>query len=363
MPAADMDHHLNRRQFLLASGAGLAGMVPPQAAAEPRDVIIDTDPGVDDAFALLLALRSPELRIRAVTVVAGNVPAPVGLGNALRMVEIGGRPDIPVALGAIKPLVRRLVLAYYAHGENGLGGLDFPEAKVKLVAEPATELIRRIVRQRPGQVSLITLGPLTNIALALRSDPELARMIPRLVLMGGSLSGGNVTPAAEFNIYVDPEAAHIVFHAGIPLVMVGLDVTRKAVLRDEHARALEAGQDAVSGAAARLARNGIERAQRLGWGPGPAMHDPLAVATFLDPTLVTLRPYFVDVETAGELTAGQTVAYRSGPVRGSAPPDGSPLSEVRSEAVQPNIEVAVDVDAARFFQMFVTRLSGKAASL
>ena len=150
-------------------------------------------------------MRSPELRIEGITAVAGNVPLTLTLPNALRMVEIAGRDDIPVAAGASGPLLRRLVTATYAHGENGLGGAVFPEPKRKPVAEPAAEFIRQIVRNYPGEITLLTIGPLTNIAAALDSDPELARMIRALVMMGGSLSGGNITPAAEFNIYVDPK--------------------------------------------------------------------------------------------------------------------------------------------------------------
>src|SRR5438874_9422829 len=222
---------VTRRQFVATSAAGLAataltpsfalgaaGMEQSSAAGANR-VIIDTDPGVDDALALLLAMRSPELKIEAITPVAGNVPLELTLPNALRMVEIAGRTDIPVAPGAKAPLMRRLVSAAYAHGENGLGGAVFPEPNLKPVTEPAAEFIRRIVRKYPNEVTLITIGPLTNIATALNADPELAGMIKNLVMMGGSLSGGNITPAAEFNIYVDPEAARIVFQSGIPITM------------------------------------------------------------------------------------------------------------------------------------------------
>src|SRR5450755_2023505 len=217
---------LTRRQFLTSSAAVLAtsGFAHPAnaiaaLAAEPSEpgtsdtrtgggpfrVIIDTDPGVDDALALLLAMRSPELKVEALTPVAGNVPLELTLPNALRLLEIAGRTDIPVAAGAKQPLKRQLVTATYAHGENGLGGVQFPEPATKPVAESAPDLIRRMFRQSPGQIHLIALGPLTNLALAFLSDPGLPRLIPSLTLMGGSLSGGNVSPAAEFNIYVDPE--------------------------------------------------------------------------------------------------------------------------------------------------------------
>src|SRR6266481_9204848 len=206
---------ITRREFVAATSAGLAlgGLAGSPLALRaqgndsvskgngsgPHRVMIDTDPGVDDAFALLLAMRSPELKIEGITPVAGNVPLELGLPNALRMVEIAGRTDIPVAPGAKAPLLRRLVTATYAHGENGLGGAVFPEPKTRPIAEPAAEFIRRIVRKYPGEVTLIPIGPLTNIATALKLDPELAGMVRGIVLMGGSLSGGNITPAAEFN--------------------------------------------------------------------------------------------------------------------------------------------------------------------
>src|ERR1051326_6059344 len=219
----------SRRQFLRRTASAVAGAAlapamrasgaPASQAAVPQRVIIDTDPGVDDALALLLAMRSPELKIEGITAVAGNVPLELTLPNALRMVKIAGRTELPVAAGARDPLVRRLVTAAYAHGENGLGGAVFPEPKTRPIPEPAAHFIRRLVRKYPGEVTLITIGPLTNVGVALRGDPELAGMVRGLVMMGGSLSGGNITPAAEFNVYVDPEAARIVFQSGIPITM------------------------------------------------------------------------------------------------------------------------------------------------
>ena len=383
---------MTRREFVTSSAAGVAlgGLVHsthaavlanqpgPQTGVGPFRVIIDTDPGVDDALALLLAMRSLELKIEAITAVAGNVPLELTLPNALRMVEIAGRTDIPVAAGAKAPLVRRLVTAAYAHGENGLGGTVFPEPKTKPVAEPAAELIRQIVRKYPKEVTLITIGPLTNIATALNADAELAGMIRGVVMMGGSLSGGNITPAAEFNIYVDPEAARIVFQSGIPITMVGLDVTRKTSLTDEHVRVLEAGQNQVSEAAAKIARNAIAHTRERGFVVGPNMHDSLAVAGFLDPSLLKWKEYYVDVETSGELTAGETVGYSptagdlrrrpemerqaalNMPIRGSAPTLASTkTSPVVRDKFVPNTNVAVDVDSARFFDLLIGRLAGK----
>src|ERR1700693_3170701 len=384
---------MTRRQFVASSSAALAasGFVPRAFAASstgagqtnqtmergPFRVIIDTDPGVDDALALLLAMRSPEVKIEAITAVAGNVPLELSLPNALRMVEISGRTDIPVAAGAKAPLQRRLVTATYAHGENGLGGAVFPEPTIKTVSQPAAELIRQVIRKYPGEVLLIPIGPMTNIATALDLDSELAGMIRGIVLMGGSLSGGNITPAAEFNIYVDPEAARIVFQSGIPITMVGLDATRKTSLTEEHVRVLEAAQNPVSQAAAKIGRNAINHNHEQGFLVGPNMHDSLAVAGFLDPSLLTLRDYYVDVETTGELTAGETLGYspssgdlRRKPgaekqgemnmsIRGSAPTlAGTRTSPVLRDKFIPNAKVAVDVDSPRFFDLLIGRLSG-----
>jgi len=383
---------MTRREFVTASAASLAlGGLPYGAQSQHLDqhrsdhepvrgpfrVIIDTDPGVDDALALLLAMQSPELKIEGITAVAGNVPLELTLPNALRMVEIARRDDIPVAAGAKGPLLRRLVTATYAHGENGLGGAIFPEPKRKPIPEPAANFIRQAVRRYPGEVTLITIGPLTNIATALNSDPELAGMVRALVMMGGSLSGGNITPAAEFNVYVDPEAARIVFQSGIPITMVGLDVTRKTSLTEDHVRVLEAAHTPVSEAAATIARNAIHHNRERGFLAGPNMHDSLAVAGFLDPSILQFQDYYVDVETTGELTAGETLGYspnagdlrrRPGmdkdaanlPIRGSAPTLASTrTSPVLRENFVPNAKVAVGVDSARFFELLIGRLSGK----
>ena len=386
--------NITRREFVTASVAGFAvgqlarapetlQVAEKRSDREPRRgpfrVIIDTDPGIDDALALLLAMRSPELKIEGITAVAGNVPLDLTLPNALRMVEIAGRDDIPVAAGAKGPLLRRLVTATYAHGENGLGGAVFPEPKRKPVSEPAAEFIRQTVRKYPGEVTLLTIGPLTNVAAALNSDPELARIVRALVMMGGSLSGGNITPAAEFNVYVDPEAARIMFQSGIPITMVGLDVTRKTSLTDEHVRVLEAAQNPMSQAAATIASNAINHNRERGFLVGPNMHDSLAVAGFLDPSILQFQDYYVDVETAGELTAGETLGYspntgdlrrRPGmekdsaamnmPIRGSAPTLASTrTSPVLRENFVPNAKVAVGVDSERFFELLIGRLSGK----
>jgi len=366
----------NRRDFLRASAVTFAAGVLPSslfpttknfattsaaAPSKPHRIILDTDPGVDDAVAIFLALRSPELHVEAVTPVCGNVPLSLTLPNALRLVEIAGRTDIPVAAGAATPLVRRLVTAKYAHGNNGLGGVDFPEPKLKPVSDTATELIRRIVRANPGEISIVAIGPLTNVATVLKSDPTIAPLIKSIVIMGGSLSGGNITPAAEFNFYVDPEAARIVFDSGIPLTMVGLDVTRKVIIREEQVRALEAAQTPVSQAAGKILRANLDRLNKTGNANGFAMHDPLTVAQLIEPSVVTLKDFFVEIETTGELTAGQSLGYAHGPVRRSPPLEtGQPAADCPEPEFKPNAKVAVEVDPDKFFRLLLARLTSPA---
>lgn len=323
-------------------------------------IIIDTDPGVDDAFALLLAMRSPELKVEAVTAVAGNVPLDVTLPNALRLVEIAGRTDIPVGAGASSPLIRELVTAAYAHGNNGLAGVDFPAPTLKPVAEPAADLICRVVRQNAGNISVVGIGPLTNVALALRQDPGIIPMIRSIVLMGGSLSGGNVTPAAEFNFYVDPEAASIVFGAGIPIRMVGLDVTRKVHLTDAHIRSLQAGTGPVSKAAARIASAVMKMYREHGETGGPNLHDPLAVSSLIHPDILTFEDYHIEIETSGQITAGESAGWKHAPLWRSAPLRSAPVSD-SEPSFKVNAKVATGVNSEKFFDLLISRLTGETA--
>jgi purine nucleosidase len=334
------------------------GVSHPAEATTAARVIIDTDPGVDDAFALMLAMRSPELNVMAVTAVAGNLPLEITLPNALRMVEICDRTDIPVAAGASAPLIRRQVTASYAHGENGLGGVSLPPPKMTAIKEHATELICRIVLEHPGEVTLIGLGPLTNLALALRSEPNLAKAIKSIVLMGGSLSGGNVTPAAEFNFYVDPEAASIVFNSGVPITMVGLDVTRKVELTEPYIRELEAGTNKPSRAAAGIARAIMATYRGHGEKGGPTLHDPLAVSALIRPDILTFESYRVQIETDGLITAGESVGWKRAPIRYAAAFENSPRVTSSDETFTANTKVAVDVRPGSFFRLLVDRITG-----
>ncbi|HTV51790.1 MAG TPA: nucleoside hydrolase, partial [Steroidobacteraceae bacterium] len=324
------DPDLDRRRLLLHAAGIAAGatLAPGAATGAPRApqtrarrrVIIDTDPGVDDALAIFLALRSPELQVEAITPVAGNVGLELTLPNALRLLEIAGHKEIPVAAGAAQPLERELVTAPAVHGNNGLAGVEFPQPTLKPVAESAHQLIRRIVSTSPGEISLIAIGPLTNLALAFREDPQLPAQLRDITIMGGSLSGGNITPAAEFNTYVDPEAAQIVYASGAPITMVGLDVTRKAELTDAHIRTLEAARDPAGRAAGRIMRATLATVQRTGGNNGRVLvHDAMTVAALIDPSLVRVESLRIEIETQGERTAGETVGYRKAPLRRSAP--------------------------------------------
>jgi inosine-uridine nucleoside N-ribohydrolase len=360
---------LTENVLLSAQESVPASATKPQSSAvgstprKVRRIIIDTDPGIDDAMAIFLALRSPELKVEAITPVAGNVPLDLTLPNALRLLEIAKHRDIPVAAGASHPLVRRLATAGHVHGVNGLAGVEFPEPRIKPVHDTAPDLIRHIVREDPHEITIVAIGPLTNIALALCADPEIAAMIPAIVIMGGSLSGGNMTPAAEFNLYVDPEAARIVFDANIPLTMVGLDVTRKCLVSEQHIKQLEAAKNPVSQAAGKILRATYERMRHGGEVTDIALHDALAVASLIDHDVITRKDYYVEVETAGEWTAGETIGYDGhGPVRKSPQMETSAPDPRPTEIpFKPNAQVAVAVDPDRFFHLLISRLTGTAA--
>src|SRR3984893_5880330 len=206
------------------------GVFASAAMGAPRKVIIDTDPGTDDGMEIMLALNSPEFDVRALTVVPGNVTAAQGLENALRMVSLANRCDIPVAGGARHPLFQKLITAEFWHGKNGLANIELPRSKCKADPRFGPDLIIEIIHASPHEITLVPVGPLTNIALAVERDPSIVPLIKEVILMGGSITGGNVNAAAEATIYNDPEAAQIVFQARWPLTMVGLDVGDKTLL-------------------------------------------------------------------------------------------------------------------------------------
>ncbi|MEP9398775.1 nucleoside hydrolase [Mesorhizobium sp. KR2-14] len=277
--------------------------------AVTQKIIIDTDPGQDDAVAILLALASPELEVLGITAVAGNVPLHLTTKNALKICELAGKTDTEVYAGAIRPMVRPLVTAEHVHGRTGLDGPDLPEPTMKLQEQHAVDfIVETLMREEPGTVTLCPLGPLTNVALALVREPRIASRIKQIVLMGGGFfEGGNTTPAAEFNIYVDPQAAHVVFRSGVPIVMMPLDVTHKALTTAKRVEKFRAMGTRVGTATAELL-DFFERfdEEKYGTDGGP-LHDPCVIAYLIKPELFKGRNCNVEIEIGSELTMGMTV--------------------------------------------------------
>lgn len=275
-----------------------------------RKIIIDTDPGQDDAVAILLALASPELEVLGITCVAGNVPLPLTARNARVVCELAGRPDVPVFAGCDRPLLRKLVTAEYVHGKSGLDGIDLPAPGMALQDEHGVDFIIRSLRENaPGTVTLCPLGPLTNIATAFSRAPDIVGRVAQVVLMGGAcFEGGNTTPAAEFNIHVDPQAADIVFKSGVDLVVMPLDVTHQALTTRPRIEAFRALGTPV-GVAVASWTDFFERFDMAKYGSeGAPLHDPCVIAWLLAPDLFTGRRINVEIETGSELTMGMTVA-------------------------------------------------------
>ncbi len=299
-------------------------------------IVIDCDPGHDDAIAILLALASPELELRGVTTVAGNQTLEKTTRNALKVLELAGRTDIPVAAGADRPLRRTLRTAAHVHGESGLEGPNLPEPTAHPVDVHAADLLAELIE--PGVV-LVPTGPLTNVALLLERHPDVAERLERIVWMGGAIAEGNITPAAEFNAFVDPEAAAAVFGSGIPVTMIGLDVTHMALFTPEHADELR-GTGRAGRVVAELS-DFFQQFHELRYGfHGSPIHDALAVADVIDPTFVTLLHCNVEIETASQYCDGRTVVDRWLVTDGPR-----------------NAHVGVDVDAARFLDLLVERIS------
>ncbi|MBA3243717.1 MAG: nucleoside hydrolase [Actinobacteria bacterium] len=297
-------------------------------------IVLDCDPGHDDAIALLLALASPEVELLGVTTVHGNQTLDKTTENALRVLELVGRSDVPVARGADRPLLRDLRVAAHVHGESGLDGPELPAATAQPVDEPALEFIAE--RIRPGTV-LVAVGPLTNIALYLEAHGT--ENIERIVLMGGSIAEGNMTPAAEFNIWADPEAAHRVFHCGRPVTMMGLDVTHKALLTPEWAERFRAAGRIGTFVAELVEFFKRYHAHTYGWDGAP-IHDAVALAHVIRPSLVRTEHRNVEIEVESELCRGRTVVdlWR------------------RTERL-PNADVGVDIDGDAFFELLLERVA------
>ena len=327
-------------------------------------IIVDCDTGIDDSLALLYAAASPDCELVAVTCTAGNVDARQVAENTRAVLDLAGREEVEVAIGRETPLARPLVTTPETHGPRGIGYAQLPPARMPLSPRLSPDLIVEEARRRPGELTLVTLAPLTNVALAVLREPELPRLLRRVVIMGGSYrSPGNTAPTTEWNVNVDPESAAIVFAAfGAPdsparPIALGLDVTEKAKLLPEHLARLAARAgcapdgarpdgttDPIVGYLADALRFYMEFHSRYDHFYGAFVHDPLALATALDPSLVRTEALTVDVELGGRLTTGETVAdWR------------------RVWSRPPNLDVAVEADAARFFELLIERVGALAA--
>jgi pyrimidine-specific ribonucleoside hydrolase len=306
----------------------------------PKEIILDCDVGIDDALAIMLALASKEVTVRAITTVAGNVEVEKTSENALKVVEAFGAGNIPVARGHSRPLKRELYTARYVHGSDGLGDADLPKPKLKLDRRHAVDVL--IEEAERGDLHLVCTGPLTNLASALSKAPHIAGTLCDVTIMGGafgltSYGFGNVTPVSEFNMYVDPEAAKIVFASGLKLTVVSLDVTTDptATLTKDRYERLVALPSRGASFLKRIGENLIKSYGSF------SLHDPMAVAYVVDPSLLTVKEYPVDVETDGTVARGQTIADRR---------PRSEIVECRGKA-----NVAVSVDGPRFLALFEER--------
>ncbi len=306
----------------------------------PRPLLLDCDPGLDDAVAILMTLAAPErLRLLGITTVAGNVPLELTQKNARKICELAGRTEIPVYAGCPRPLLRSLVTAEDVHGPTGLEGPDLPDPSMPLQAEHGVDFLIRTLMQSEEPITLAVTGPLTNIAVALIKEPRIRDHIAELVFMGGSATEGNITPTAEFNIYVDPHAAHVVLTSGVKLTMVGLHLTHQVVTTLERLQQIRDLHTPVSDAVAALigyhSRTDAEHFQLEG---GP-LHDPCVIAYLLQPTLFVGEEFFVAVELCGSETLGQTVVDRR-----------------RIKSDQANVNILMTADVAGFYQLLIKSL-------
>lgn len=307
----------------------------------PKRIIIDTDPGVDDALTFLLALASPEIKLEALTTVHGNTNVDNTTRNALAVLELLNAANIPVAKGCSLPLLVPLHKSGDAvHGASGIGNSNLPEPRAKPVDLHAVDYLIERVLAEPNEIGIFPIGPLTNIALAIRKEPRFAKAVKELVIMGGSLrAGGNITPAAEFNIHADPHAAHIVFHAGIPITLIPLDVTYQCLLTSVDVERL----NKIDSPIARFVRDAtavyMEFYKKYEGFNGCALHDPLTLATIIAPKLLTFEEHYVDVDISGGISMGGT------------------LADFMKVAKKPaNVKVALGVRGREFVELFIERM-------
>lgn len=301
---------------------------------EKTKIILDCDPGHDDAAAIMLAAKSPQIELLGITVVAGNQTLEKTLRNALNVVQ-WLEVDVPVYGGCGRPIVREKTIAGDIHGKSGLDGPVFPPLERQAEPEHAVNYIIRRLLNSDGEITMVTTGPMTNLAMAMRMEPRILEKIRRIVLMGGAYTNGNVTPAAEFNIFADAEAAHICFTSGRPITMIGLDVTRKVLCYPEIVARMEEVGNKASDLFVRLMGHFCKTQKEIfGWDGAP-LHDPVTIASLIDPGLVTTKPMNAQIELRSEQSYGRTNCdffnYRKLP---------------------PTADVAIDIDPARFWDIF-----------
>ena len=305
-----------------------------------KRLLIDADPGIDDALAILLALAAPDLRLEGITIVPGNCSSQDGSRNARKVLNLVGKHHIPVARGVERPLIQPLVIASETHGPTGLGYAETPEPQQPEDPRHAVDLLIEAALASPGEYTLVAIGPLTNLALALRREPRLSGAFSQVIHMGGAIhTGGNVTPQAEFNVWCDPHAAHIVYHAGLPLTLVPLDVTYQCVLRQKHVDHLLQFKSPVSRFIAGATRFYIEFHHEYQAIDGCIINDPLALALTFAPELVSCEEIYVDVDIAGGVSMGKTMGY---------------FYKMGQDA--PNMRVAMSVKPDAFLDLFIDRM-------
>jgi len=304
-------------------------------------IIYDTDPGIDDALGLLLLAASPEIDLLAITVTHGNTSQEKCLNNALKLVELTGITKVPVARGAEEPLVKELSVAEETHGEGGLGYAILPKSAISPCSELAHDLIIRLVRENPGEVTLLCVGPMTNIALAFLKAPEIVSKVRRIVSMGGAIHyPGNVTPQAEYNVFCDPEAFEIVLKSGIDFTLVPLDVTYQCILTTDHLEKITEARSEIRSFIFDSTRFYMEFHEDYQGIKGCAINDPLAAAILLDPTLVKNRDYYLTIELTSPTSKAKTIADHYGLLKSA-----------------PNAKVSMEVDVERFMELFINRMN------
>jgi purine nucleosidase len=313
----------------------------------PKRIIIDTDPGIDDAFAILLALASPELSLEGISIAHGNASAERNTINALSILELAHSTHIPVAKGCDLPLVQPSLLALETHGDSGLGYASLPAPKIRAIDQHGADFLIEKILQTPGELTLICIAPLTNLALAIRREPRIVKALKEVIVMGGAIRHqGNQTPQAEFNAYVDPHAAHIVYHSGIPITLVPLDVSYQCILTHMDVERLSKAQSVISTFISDSSRFYMEFHKEYQNIDGCVINDALALALTFAPELCTYQELYVDLDISGGVSMGKTFAdfynYNKKPA---------------------NMQVALGVRARDFIKLFLERMEGLARSI